>query len=400
MRGATFARGLWITLIAGSLLLCGCGKSDDSLPTVYGKRTGRNAASVNGTKVLSEMFRESGFHVRSFKNLAPSTMRYDVIVWVPNSSHGPTPEMRSKILHWLDEGEGRTFIYIGREYDASMQYWQEVANKLPEEERFDAARQKALATQQFDESRSGLVDTEDFQWFQFERFETPRKVNQLSGPWSKNVKNKKTDIILSSKLVAPDPNKIYDEIIDNGDPAYAIEEMETLLDSDQGPIVIRLGNEYNESSAIIINNGSFLLNLPLVNPEHRKLAGQLVEECQTYYGGTKVAFLETDGLPRILDADDSSRGTSGWEWLENWPINLVGFQLAWWLIILCFAMFPIFGRPRSLPRPSSSDFKKHIDSVGELLEDTKDTQYAQERVQQYQQIMKGEAVYRRSKSRY
>jgi len=73
--------------------------------------------------------------------------------------------------------------------------------------------------------------------------------------------------------------------------------------------------------------------------------------------------------------------------------------MAWWLIVLCFALYPIFGRAKRLPSAETSDFKKHIDSVGDLLQATDDHGYAQLRVQQYHQVMKGEAVYRRSKVR-
>ena len=47
---------------------------------------------------------------------------------------------------------------------------------------------------------------------------------------------------------------------------------------------------WGDGQVIVVTNGSFLLNLPLVNHEHRKLAGHLIRECVP---GTKVAFLES-----------------------------------------------------------------------------------------------------------
>ena len=35
---------------------------------------------------------------------------------------------------WLQERSGRTFIFIGRDYDATMDYWIEVAKNATQEE--------------------------------------------------------------------------------------------------------------------------------------------------------------------------------------------------------------------------------------------------------------------------
>ena len=62
---------------------------------------------------------------------------------------------------------------------------------------------------------------------------------------------------------------------------------------------------FDESQLIVVANGSFLLNLPLVNHEHRKLAGKLIDAVGP--PGQTVVFLESfAGGPPI--SDDPSGG--------------------------------------------------------------------------------------------
>ncbi len=386
---------LWLVVA----LLGGCGYQEQTLPTTYGKRTGTDAKSINGTKALSEMFRAAGYHVRSFNSISPRTLQYDVIIWVPDSFEGPSLPLQETILDWLEEDNGRTFVYIGRDFDASISYWNTILSQVDLAQKLDVMRQRSLAIQQFDQYRNTQPAEADYTWFKTKR-DVPRRIaRNLQGTWASGVDGRQTEIVLRSELIPPHPDQLYQSLEDLGQQGYLLEDQEVLLAAGDEPIVVRLGNEYFENQIILINNGSFLLNLPLVNPEHRKLAAHLIDECDTSYGAQSVAFLETGGYVPIRNADDSTQGTSGWEWLKKWPLNLVGLQMAWWLIVLCFALYPIFGRAKKLPSSSTSDFKKHIDSVGDLLEATDDHGYAQLRLQQYQQVMKGDAVYRRSKTR-
>ncbi|RCS52802.1 hypothetical protein DTL42_08180 [Bremerella cremea] len=394
---------LVLLLVMLGLVLAGCGKQSGGLPTTYGKRSGNAGASVNGTKVLSEMFRSAGYWVKSYSVVSPSLLKNDVIVWVPESFEGPNYEFQQVILNWLAEKDGRTFIYIGRDFDASVQYWEEAIQKVPPEQKLDTMRQRSLAIQDFDELRNFIAEEEDYYFFKTER-DAPRRVaKSLRGPWAKDIDASKTNIVLRTRILPATTDALYEgyDTLDSDEPpVYAVEDIDVLLSSRGEAIVTRMGSDYSDSQLILVTNGSFLLNLPLVNPEHRKLAAKLVNQCdRDSYSPETVAFLETGDYVDIRRADDTTDATSGWEWLSKWPLNLVGLQMAWWMIVLCFALYPIFGRPKQLPAAETSDFKKHIDSVGDLLEATDDHAYAQLRLQQYQQIMKGDAVYRRSKTR-
>ncbi|GAA4430377.1 hypothetical protein [Bremerella cremea] len=399
---ARFRHLHWLFLLLISTVVSGCSENAEILPTVYGKRSGTAGSSVNGTRALSEMFKEAGFSVRSYGVVSPRMLRSDIIVWFPTDFNGPDEDLRNAILNWMEAGEARTFVIVGRDFDASIRYWSEVIETVDADKKLDAMRQRSLAIEDFDQLRNYQTAKSDYYFYQTDRATPQRVVKNLSGPWAEEIDASKTRIELNSKMIPATYDSIYeeyDEEDENAPPFYMIEDQEVLLAGDGEPIAVWMGSEYSDSQIILINNGSFLLNLPLVNPEHRKLAGKLINECDLYYETESVAFLETDGAVRVLNADESTDGNTGWEWLSKWPLNLVGLQMAWWLIVLCFALYPIFGRPKRLPAAETSDFKKHVEAVGDLLQATDDHGYAQLRLQQYHQVMKGDAVYRRSKTR-
>ena len=135
-----------------------------------------------------------------------------------------------------------------------------------------------------------------------------------------------------------------------------------------------------EGQVIVLANGSWVLNYPLVNHEHRKLAARLVNECGD---PGKVAFVESDpGGPGVLEREP----TSGEEPWPPYPLNAILVHLVVLGIVFCLARFPIFGRPRELPSEPAADFGKHVAALGQLLARSRDRHYAQSRLAQYRQI--------------
>ena len=126
------------------------------------------------------------------------------------------------------------------------------------------------------------------------------------------------------------------------------------------------------------------MNLPLVNHEHRKLAGKLVAAC----GPTgKVVFLESGpGGPTVYDDEPDADGPTGFEIFTVWPVGLIVLHLTVLGITACLALFPIFGRPRQLEDDSPADFGKHVQALGELLEATDDQDYALQSIQHYRDL--------------
>src|SRR5690606_4587157 len=89
-------------------------------------------------------------------------------------------------------------------------------------------------------------------------------------------------------------------------------------------------SHWHESQVIVIQNGSWLLNYPLVNREHRKLAGRLIAECGA--AGT-VAFLETGPEDARI-----ARGAKSpfWELLKLPPLGTILMHLMILGLLYCF----------------------------------------------------------------
>ena len=123
---------------------------------------------------------------------------------------------------------------------------------------------------------------------------------------------------------------------------------------------------------ILIANGSFLLNLPLVNHEHRKLAARLVESVGS---AKRIIFLASyDGgtvRTKSSNQDDSNQPHSMVDIFGIWPLSVILTQWGLVLLLLCFSRWPIFGPPRDPPAPTASDFSRHVNALGEARIDAR-----------------------------
>jgi hypothetical protein len=380
----TGAVGAVLLIVIGVLL---GGRRDEQLPTIYGRRRGGEAArSVNGTAVLADLFRRRGHSVTTLSRFSPRLEKYDVVVWVPNDFEPPDEEHREFLEDWLRNGSGRTVVYVGRDYNAAIDYWERMAPSAPPEKAGESLHRQAEARAAWEATRSQMPSQEYARWFTVRRDEKPRKVEELSGPWAEGIDPKQTNIHLEGQLVLPP----YGDV-DTLDDLFLHHDMETLLRSGSDALVFRMTNEtdddtdWNGGQIIVLTNGSFVLNYPLVNHEHRKLADKLIQQCGSE--GRKVVLIESDaGGPKIVSKEPTGGMPTALELLKVWPLNAVLLHVAVLGIVVCLSRSPIFGRPRELPADSPSDFGKHVAALGKLLSQTKDRNYAHARLAQYRQI--------------
>jgi hypothetical protein len=347
-----------------ALLLSGC---DEELNTLYGQREGMGTDSVNGTAVLSKLFERAGHTVYSWGSLSPRLKdRADCIVWFPNDFKPPSKEVQRWLEGWLEAKRDRTLVYVGRDFDAAPRYWSAVLPGAAADQQAEVRRRKEADEAAFAAARKEVPANAQCSWFTIDGLAKPRKVESLDGvpEWLEGVDASKTEIEVLSRLEATE---------------YA----ESLLESDGHVLVGRL--EWRESQVIVVANGSFLLNLPLVNHEHRKLAARLVAEIGTR--PKTVVFLESRaGGPPIREEDPLVTTPSGIEVFNLWPTGWILLHFAAAGIILCFCRYPIFGQPREPQPESPSDFGKHIQAVGELLARTGGASFAQARLAHYRQV--------------
>jgi hypothetical protein len=178
---------------------------------------------------------------------------------------------------------------------------------------------------------------------------------------------------------------------------FALPNSEVLLKTNRGdPLVRRVYDgvqpfdagysPQRRSQVIVVTNGSFLLNMGLVNREHRKLAARLVEICGP---PGNVAFLESGptGLA-VLDKEPQNTMPSGLGLFTVYPLNILLLHLIGVGLLFCFTAWPIFGRAKRLPAVSVSDFGAHVEAVGELLEQTRDRKTARLILENYQKVTK------------
>ena len=366
--------------VAGALLLLAVsGCAPQEIDQVYGKRRGVDGGrSVNGTAVLSGMFAEAGHAVRSWRRLSPKLEESQIIVWAPDDFEPPVVEHREFLERWLSNEDHRTLIYIGRDYDAAIAYWRHA--EAPAEQAVEAARRLAMAQSQYEFARSAVANDKHHDWFTLRRDSQTREIQVLEGPWADGIDAARTDIELATQFAVPGKKEIDAWLERDESPWIDPPEFDSLLTAQGKELVTRISFD-NGSRILVVSNGSFLLNLPLVNHEHRKLAGKLISACAP---PRRVVFLESEaGGPLVLDEDPNANYPTGLEIFTAWPLGIIVLHLAAVGILFCIAVFPIFGRAHQLDRVSPSDFGKHIIALGELLALTRDRQYAVDCVRYY-----------------
>ena len=228
----------------------------------------------------------------------------------------------------------------------------------------------AHAQSAWDGTMSGLSQADECTWFKVDRSVLPRRVNSLEGLWSEGIDASQTDIWLHSRLILASEDEIH------------LGWQVTPLLSSEGDVLAAEVSRSNGSRVIVVNNGSWLLNLPLVNHEHRKLAGRLIDRCGS---PRQMIFVESDEYgPQV--AGSRQRKHHGLEAFTAWPLNCILLHMTVLGILYCFSVFPIFGRPKRLPARDKSDFGRHITAVVDLLAKTDDQDFARRQVAQYHQL--------------
>jgi len=317
------------------------------------------------------MFQQAGHKVYSWSSLSPRLWeRADCIVWFPDDFQPPSEEVCDWLESWLWDKPGRTLIYVGRDYDAAWHYWQKVEPLAPADQQAEIRGRKSSARADFLLARRETPKSEDCGWFTVKGKYRPRKVRTLEGraEWLEGIDPTKLEIELSGRML---PSS----------------DAEVVLSSQRDMLVSI--EPWDESQSIVVANGSFLLNIPLVNHEHRKLASKLIDAVGE--PGQTVVFLESDaGGPPIREKDPTVSLPSGLEIFNVWPTNWILLHLAVAGILFCFSRWPIFGRASEpQPRPPS-DFARHVEALGELLERTGDADFAAARIAHCRETLRPE----------
>ncbi|MFM7072542.1 MAG: hypothetical protein ACKO38_12200 [Planctomycetota bacterium] len=453
--------GLFSVIVVGALIFAFMSLSScepDQIASNYGQRRGSAIQeSVNGTLALSRLFEQKGHTVASWRRLSPRIRSYDTLVWIPDLNSAPSRQERDFLDAWLDDGVGRTLIYVGRDYDVASLYWQKMQSKAPADQISEINERLKSAGEQHNAALANGPHLAYARWFVIKP--GPHyPVTGLNGPWADGVDASALDISVGTRLVAATndsvpvagtplpvftmatspPTKATTPNVPPANPGTAggtgapappkagkntkvkklaasplpfsvapvgnaeqesrpVPNSEVLLETDRGdPLVRRVYDgpapytstppATRRSQVIVVTNGAFLLNMGLVNHEHRKLAARLVEACGP---PGNVAFLESGptGLA-VLDKEPENTMPSGMGLFTIYPLNVLLLHLIGVGLLFCFTVWPIFGRAKRLPAVSVSDFGAHVEAVGDLLEQTHDKKTARLILENYQKTTK------------
>jgi len=278
-------------LLAALLVACwtavGCQQSDvESLSTEYGKINGvEGGVSLNGTSVLADMFSIRGFRVKRRSKISPRIERYQTLVWFPDTRACPDPEVTDAINTWLDNGYDRTFIYVGRDYNARSDYLYDVFDQAPLDQKEELLRRLAESDMEHDTLGDDEFwwkdDLESCDWF--DRVEGPR--------WkTKDISGSMVDFVKESAEVESAEVEVSDMLVPTSDSDW---ESVPLLVAEGEEFAFKLTkswDDYSEGKVIVVSNGSFLVNYSLVDPGSRRLAGNLIDLCDP---SGDVMFLES-----------------------------------------------------------------------------------------------------------
>ena len=347
--------------------------------TEYGKVTGTSGGtSVNGTNIFFGMFEERGFETRRYKRISPRIRRYETVVWFPGRQNVPSDRAIEVLEQWLDEGYSRTIIYVARDFDAEIQFYQRMTETAEAEDADEVRRLLAEAKIRQDRRLTYFADNDDPEvsdWFEH-AYDRRQKANSLSGPLAEGVDASASGVEFATRLIPPqDPAEERERAATTLLSANEVEFVYALHRGEDGDTDLS-----RENKIIVVSNGSFLLNFALVNKENRKLAGNLIDQCDQ----SSVVFLES-GRGDIEISDRESLNHNAWAWIAQPPLCFIMPHFLLWGVIFCFVFYPIFGRPRRLQNHKNVSFLDHIIAMGKLMQRTRDVDEAMDKISRYQE---------------
>jgi hypothetical protein len=352
----------------------------DRLPVRYGQRGGQGRVSLNGTSAFARLLQEYDLDVQSASRLTPRIDRYDVLFWFPDSDREDYAEEQERLEAWLRSGTDRRLIIVGRHYDATIDYLTQIGQSQDSEQGLDYRRRLAEAVSVSHLESLKQQETYFDGWVEW----TPgsrRRSSQLGGPWATGLENANLTTSRYPNIPSAEDQK-----------SHPTRSYEVKLEADGEPFAVAIQDSlWNGGEVIVVSNGSFLLNYGLTDERNRQVVANMLDDLdfEDYFWG--ALFLESDeaGLP-VMQREESGQKTM-WDWMTEWPFSFFIPHFLVLGILIYFVFYPIFGRPKNLALPSSTDFGQHVEALGELMEKTRDRAYAIQHINHYHEQTKSDS---------
>ncbi len=397
----------FLLLVLG--MAAGCGQPE--LETRYASLApGECDESVNGLGAWSELLQRRGHAVRRTTALTPTLFhRADCIVWFARDYNPPATPVDRWLDAWLSARPGRVLVVVLPDADMEWLYWRKVAARVPKHRQNAVRSEEAQAMARFARRRPRADKAILWPWFRFaprlaqRRFPVRATTLQGRASWLQGVQGEQAEIYVCGVLL-PRPAPIAERFVitdeegeeltstlaDDNPPLPAELLWDTEAESVEQSVVLRcdqgiLGLEQQrlDGRVLILANGSFLLNLGLVNRENRKLAAALADELDDCHA---IYFLDARG-PVTIREDVLFRYPGFAQLLSESPVSHLLGHLLLLAALVCCALWPQLGRPQQPASEETTDFGRHVGALAELLAAAKEgDRWARRRLEQYQQL--------------
>ncbi len=426
----------WLSLIVSLCVCClsGCGGTVFS-PT-YADTSYPQKNMINGLGAFERICKRSDVRFFDVTRLSPRLDQADCILLVGDTFHPPAKEARDWLEEWLRSKPGRTIIYFGRDFEADIFYRQQTLDQVDASSLYRGQLELADLQSQLDSLMSGEITRDAFcRWFVLKWDVEPRVVKEFRGPWSdqlpvtdsgwpvrvhleRPVKERAPSRLSTAAIVTTTPtptrnpnvvkrnrglrratiarsfwNETDIEAPEVWDAEWRLApQSQNLLEAADGtPLVMRLTSaNYPGSQIITLANAAPLMNGSLVESHFRMIATRLVEQIGS---GKRLAVLPYDSSGIMISSvEESENNVAGLSVLTTWPMNIIMVHLTLFGIVMCLALFPILGRPRSEGPRTTRDFGMHAQALGQMLSRTRDMTFALRVIAEYTRIVRGESL--------
>lgn len=324
------------------------------ITTGFGRvRGGQYATSVNGMAMLKHYLESRSYEVVVKRAITPSIEKADVVIWAPDSWHAPSEEVVTRLNQWLTGGQYRTLVYIGRDYDAAVEYWQSAL------EQSETGGPRELVLRELSQTRLNqmarpqrLLAADECAWFTIEACEpgaaTARFVSNVD-----DESGIETEIVWGTSRLIPRSGTAH--------------RIRPLMETDANEVfAFELELKANRTNRIlVVSNGSLLLNFPFALEKRRPVAERFLDlatENATFQG--RIQLLESGPQEPIISNSDNVGGQLAW--IVEAPLKYIVPQVVILGVMYCFVVFPILGRPKRLVTQTESRFGRHLEALGRM----------------------------------
>jgi hypothetical protein len=343
-----------ITMVA--LFVSGCAQP---LDTDYADPKG---TSINGIASFVELVNASGRRAQVWRAASPR-MRTEVDAIVMfQTSHGPiATETIDNVRDLMYDGTVSTLLIVVRDSDCAIDYWRQIA-AMPGLS--DSDKKAANASMQQAILELGIDSAGEFRVDEGKLYGLKRE-------------NRSGALVVIPVEVEADDGTIRVEsrweLNRRLEPAV---EAEMLWSTSGEPLLTEEFDEYG-LHFLVLASATPILNGGMVDPGNRQLAEELVKLLPE---GGRVAITVSS---RWSDGN-FAESPSTLQFLKVHPHGWIFGQTLLALALFCWWKLPIFGRPRSAIDTEGARFGRHVEALGKLLQQTRDTAYARRILRDWQ----------------